>query len=144
MTTMLALRPPDQFAAERLFGRMEGVHELPQLHDLAVTKPHEMRQHPLHGASGHAADAAGEQHDGGTLGFDHHGNRLAGDEFERLYGAVQRLGHGHLAATMPEKRKYLDRRIADELDVVVNGIEYEIELSLSDVRLNRHDPKEAK
>ena len=66
-----------------------------------------------------------------------HGDRLAGDEFERLHRAVQGLRHRRLAPAVSEERKHLDGGVADEFDIVVNGIEYEIKLPLLHGRIKR-------
>jgi len=71
------------------------------------------------------------------LEFDHHRDRLAGDEFERLHRAVQGLRHRRLAPAVSEERKHLDGGVADEFDIVVNGIEYEIKLPLLHGRIKR-------
>jgi hypothetical protein len=57
-----------------------------------------------------------------------------------FHGAVQGLRHRRLAPAVSEERKHLDGRVADEFDIVVNDIEYEIELPLLHGRIKRRQP----
>ena len=89
-----------------------------------------MRDHGRNRAAGLALDETRKNNHGRVVAFAHRKDWLIGDEFKLRVARRQHLGHGRLAAMMSEERKHLDRRVADELDIVVDGIEDKINLGL--------------
>ena len=107
---------------------------------LVLAEAEEVGAVALSRSAGFSADNPGKQLNGGIVIFDHDGQRLAADEIEHRVSAAQRFSHFRLAATMSEEGKQLHRRVADEFDIVINGVEHKIELARLERRIERAQP----
>ena len=104
---------------------------------LSIAEAHEMRKHSLYRAAGHRLTPRVNSI---TAAFSSSITIEIGSQATNSNASTapcKSLRHRRLAPAVSEERKHLDGRVADEFDIVVNGIEYEIKLPLLHGRIKR-------